>query len=167
MSSELSPFAVHRILYFLENDDRRSKHSKKTRAPQKDDTRHPRNVSEKWDYIYTNYFLRNRPLPMASLRSVKLALLLQKRLDDTIMRAVFKHGKPLVLDKDRPRLFVPTIIETFQRLNEEPSFLDVTLSQPTKASNMDLSAEWPQVYTDHFMCGVCSNLDWRVKTQLP
>ncbi|KAH7680387.1 hypothetical protein AAVH_41238, partial [Aphelenchoides avenae] len=107
MSSELGPYAIHRIIYFLENNNRRSRQVKK-RVPTK---QHLREVNEKWNYVYTNYFLDNRPPPMDYLHSLELALFLKGDLDIEAMRSVFGHGNPLMFKRDRPRPLVPAIVE--------------------------------------------------------
>ncbi|KAH7719778.1 hypothetical protein AAVH_12729 [Aphelenchoides avenae] len=153
MSAELSPHAIHRIIYFLENDDRRARQAKKAHAPPT--KQHLRKVNEAWNYVHSRYFLHNRTPPMDYLRSLELALFVRKDLDSEAMRTVFAHGKPLVFDRDRPRLLVPAIIEAFQELKEEPSFLDVVLgsSSGTWNSDMALSAVWPRAYIDYVPCG--------------
>ncbi|KAH7660454.1 hypothetical protein AAVH_43762 [Aphelenchoides avenae] len=157
MSTELSPYAIHQIIYYLENDNRRSRRAKKT-VPTK---QHLREVNKKWNYVYTHYFLDNHPSPMDYLRSLELALFLKEDLDVEAMRTVFGHGKPLVFEKDRPRLLVPAIVEAFHRLKEAPSFLDVTLSNSFRnwTGDMALEAVWPQVYIDYMPCSAYSSVD--------
>ncbi|KAH7706895.1 hypothetical protein AAVH_25876 [Aphelenchoides avenae] len=161
MASELSPYAIHRIIYFLENDDRLSRRVKKTSAePTK---QHLLKVDQKWNYVYTKYFLdcclHSPPPPMDYLRSQELAVFLQEDLDTEAMRSVFEHGKPLVFDRDLPPLLVPAIIEAFQQLQDEPSFLEVTLSRPSGSPRVDISALWPQAYITHLPCGACTEAD--------
>ncbi|KAH7717660.1 hypothetical protein AAVH_14941 [Aphelenchoides avenae] len=109
MSSKLSPYAVHQIIYFLENDDRRCRTVKKTSAAPT--MQYVRKVDKTWKRIYTHYFLHNPPPPMDYLRSLELMLFVKKDLDSEDMRAAFRHGKPMVFDADIPRLLVPKIIE--------------------------------------------------------
>ncbi|KAH7717634.1 hypothetical protein AAVH_14915 [Aphelenchoides avenae] len=136
-----------KIICFLENDDRRSRRVKKT-VPTK---YHLRRVNGTWDYVYAHYFIHDSPPPMDYLRSLELALSLANDLDNDPMRTLLKHGKSLIFERDRPRLIVPAIIEAFQQLKEEPSFLDVTLSNSFRSwtGDMALEAVWPQAYIDY------------------
>ncbi|KAH7698830.1 hypothetical protein AAVH_34071, partial [Aphelenchoides avenae] len=103
-------------------------------------------------------------LPQLSCASGGLPPLLEFELflrsDDTVVRRVFWYGKPLRIDKDHPRGLVQAIVE------EEPSFLDVTLVKPfgVRGHSTDLSPMWPQVYIDHLPCGACAKVDAPGKT---
>lgn len=48
---------------------------------------------------------------MDYLRSLELTLFLTEDLDVVAMRTVLGHLKPLVLERDRPLLLVPAIVE--------------------------------------------------------
>lgn len=104
MSSELSPYAIHGILYFVES-------SRKVKPRTSPAQRASANVNEKWRYVYAQYFTIKRPPPMDYLRSPEIELFLREDLDNEAMQTVFAHGKPLVFDQDLPRLLVPKIIE--------------------------------------------------------
>ncbi|KAH7719210.1 hypothetical protein AAVH_13368 [Aphelenchoides avenae] len=152
MSSELSPYAIHGILCFLENGDRRRRTVKKMRAPP--NKSHRWNVDEKWNYVYTHYFIHRHSPPMDHLRSLELALFLGKDLDLYAMRTALQ--KPLVFERNRPRRFVPKIVQAFHRLTEEPPLLDVTVVEPYKGwPSTVLAAIWPEVYIDFMRCGAC------------
>ncbi|KAH7721158.1 hypothetical protein AAVH_11394 [Aphelenchoides avenae] len=79
------------------------------------------------------------------------------------MQSIFGHGKPLVFDqgsdRDLQQLFVPAIIEIFEQLNVEPSFLHVTLGEFYATADTDISALLPRVYVDHLPCCACSRID--------
>lgn len=104
MSLDLSPYAIHRIFYFLENDDRRGQKEKKTPAEE-----HPRKVSDKWDYVYERYFVSSRPPPPEKLRSLEVALLLTD--NENAMQAVFEHIKPIEFDQDHPIMLLHEIVD--------------------------------------------------------
>ncbi|KAH7709072.1 hypothetical protein AAVH_23653 [Aphelenchoides avenae] len=152
MSSELSPYAIHRILHFLDNGDRRRRTVKKMWAPPNKSQRW--NVDEKWNYVYTHYFIHRRSPPMDHLRSLELALFHGKDLDLGTMRTALQE--PLVFVRNGPCQFVPKILEAFHRLTENPPFRDVTIVEPYKGwPSMVLASVWPQVYIDHVHCGAC------------
>ncbi|KAH7660491.1 hypothetical protein AAVH_43725 [Aphelenchoides avenae] len=115
--------------------------------------------------------------------SMERRLLLKNALGDTDVQDVFADGKPLVYDaEDYPRLLVPNIVEAFQDLKNEPSFLDITIAVPTKNDvnhcankgpiSMDHPAEvWPQVYRSYLPCPTCTTVEaskaWRIKNKQP
>lgn len=105
MSSELSPFAIHRIIYFVEReaDDRWNPFMGGT---------HPPDISKTWLHVYETYFTIASPRPVNYLRSLELALFLRKELDHDAMEVIFGHGKPLVFAReDLPQMLVPKIIQ--------------------------------------------------------
>lgn len=52
-------------------------------------------------------------------------------------------------------------------MQEEPTFLDVAMSDSSEPPRMDISTMWPQVYVDYFPCSACAKIDTGVKAKKP
>lgn len=105
MSSSLTPYSVHRIIYFVENDNR---------TGQVTETLDWR-VNRTWSSVYHDFSVLFGALrvPADYVRSLEYALHLQDGSDNAarLLRNVFRNGTPLVIDQCLPPLIVPKIIE--------------------------------------------------------
>ncbi|KAH7725620.1 hypothetical protein AAVH_06800 [Aphelenchoides avenae] len=99
---------------------------------------------------------------------LKRRLILQNFLKDEDVQDIFTLGEPLIFDaEDYPRLVVPKIVEAFQHLTTEPSFLDVSIVVLMKegwaneiTARMDRPAElWSQVYDGYLPCAACTMVE--------
>lgn len=114
MTSSLSPSAIHRIIFLVENDDRPISKMKKTFPTRWIAEFVLEAVNSKWKAIY-HLYKRNKPAPpLTYLSSFELPLVLKVEVDDEDVSAIFAHGKPLEF-WGCPRLFVSKIAEVSER----------------------------------------------------
>ncbi|KAH7708868.1 hypothetical protein AAVH_23875 [Aphelenchoides avenae] len=88
--------------------------------------------------------------PESYLRSHELAVIQKDAISEEDLSFIFSHGQPLVFEACPDRL-VPKLIEAFQELSEEPSFLQVTIMCGS-VGRIEVS---PPLYDDYYPCTAC------------
>ncbi|KAH7662454.1 hypothetical protein AAVH_22955 [Aphelenchoides avenae] len=159
MASTLSPSSVHLIISLVEDENRPTgpNYSLPSRPLP---ARYPhvlQHVNHKWRTIHELYRNIKPAPPLDYLGSPELTLVLKGQLDDADVHALFAHGKPLQF-WGCPQLFVSKIVEAFNALQEEPTYLDVTISALSGLGATISSDAWPQIYTAHFPCHACTTV---------
>ncbi|KAH7718038.1 hypothetical protein AAVH_14549 [Aphelenchoides avenae] len=161
MSSALSFSAIRRIIFLVENDDRPTKQRNKSRTakpkPPRSHRFKPPLVHSRWCAVYVLCKDIEPAPPLDYFSSLELALVYKGEVDDEDVRAIFAHRKPLEF-WGCPRLIVSKIVEAFSKRQEEPAYLDVTITALEGFGAMRPSEAWSQVYRTHLPCHACTTV---------
>ncbi|KAH7680289.1 hypothetical protein AAVH_41336, partial [Aphelenchoides avenae] len=177
MTSNLSPSAIQRIIFLAVHDDRPTCTRRGLRpTPRRVEawktlpghyTAHLLDlVSSKWYAIYRLYRDIEPTPALDYLDSLELSLVLKDEVDDADVSAIFACGRPLQF-WGCPRLIVSKIVEAFSELQEEPTYLDVTITALCGLGVKRTSEAWTQVYRSHLPCYSCTTVEAVEERSIP
>ncbi|KAH7696611.1 hypothetical protein AAVH_36317, partial [Aphelenchoides avenae] len=123
-------------------------------------------VNSKWNAVYKLYRNIEPAPPLHYLDSLELALVLKDEVDDADVRAIFACGRPLEF-WGCPRLLVSNIVEAFNALQDEPTYLDVTITALFELGSKRPSEAWAEVYRIHLPCYACTSVESVEERSIP
>ncbi|KAH7712676.1 hypothetical protein AAVH_19981 [Aphelenchoides avenae] len=116
-------------------------------------------LSTSWKVLDHLYFGNLAAPPESYLRSRELAMIQKDAVTEEDLSFIFSHREPLVFHAC-PNSLVPKLVNAFQELREEPSFLHATIACD-HAGRIEVS---PPLYVDCFPCTACRH-DATVQTR--
>ncbi|KAH7707959.1 hypothetical protein AAVH_24797 [Aphelenchoides avenae] len=164
MTSNLSPSAIQRIIFLAVHDDRPT--CTRRALPGRYTAHLLDLVSSKWNTICKLYRDIDPTPALDYLDSLELSLILKDEVDDADVSAIFACGRPLQF-WGCPRLLVSKIVEAFSELQDEPTYLDVTITALFGLGAKRASEAWTQVYRSHLPCYSCTTVEAVEERSIP